>query len=617
MVAPVAYTSNYSSPFFGGAAVAGVEVVPGLYNAAINGRPYMLVTDPQVIDSYGDFLKEESLPLLRAQADQAKNPSEQSISPQQFWRRGQETWHKGAGQAVLDRETSDPARFNTSKGIDPWTRYQLSLLKTTTQLRATASTNLFMVANSTRYYVADNQTVYSDTDLIGAPAAVTGTPAAAVTGMATDGNTVFIGYGASGIYSGTAGTAASYVTGTVGIVGHVKGRLLTANNAALYNPIAAGALPAAFYTQPDAGWAWRAFAEGNAFIYAAGDTGARSRIYRTAVQKDGTALEVPVVAATLPSGEVVRSLLGYMGFVIIGTDRGVRFATAENSGDLTLGALIPTPGAVSALEASGQFVWFGWSNYDTVSTGLGRLDLTTINEGLTPAYASDLMATGQGAVAGIVTLGGIRGFSVAGLGIYAEHATTLVASGTLTTGQITFGIADAKVHVQTDIKHTPLVSGTSVALSASHDRATAATVGTSAAVGTVSPAPLISMTKHRSEEVELTFTLTGPGTATGPTMTRWTLMSYPAPAGASIFSLPLQLRRRLITLRDTEATLDPFYEYSLLVALHQSREVVTVQMGNDAFEGLLEEFVWLPYHATFDRGFWDGIFVAKIRRING
>lgn len=617
----VTYTSTYTTAWYGGTAVADASVVPGRYMVAINGRPYMLNTDPQAIEDYGSGFKEESLPLLRAQADQAKTPAEQSLSPTQFWRRGQETWHKGAGQSVLDRETSDPARFNTSKGVDPWTRYQLSLQRLTYQQRSSANTNLYLTTGAgPRYYMADGQSLYTNTSLgspVSPPTVVTGTPAANVTGLATNGNTVYAAHGASGIYTVTGTTAASYATGTVDSVGYAKGRLLASSGQNLYNVIAAGALPAALFAHPDTGWVWRAYAEGNTCIYAAGDAGDRSRIYRVGIDETTGTLGVAIVAATLPTGEIVRSLLGYMGFVIIGTDRGVRFATAESSGDLTLGALIPTPAAVQALNARDQFVWFGWSNYDASNTGLGRLDLTTINEGLAPAYASDLMITGAGAVMGIVNIGTRTAFTVAGRGLYSESADEYVPSGTLTSGQITYGIADPKVAVQIDLKHAKLSLNTSVSVGASYDRATTVTLGTSSAFGTVSPAKLISAGKARNEEAELTLTLATTSSPYTPVLTRWTLMSYPAPSGASIYTLPLLLHDRVVTLRDTEEAFDPLTEYQYLIAVHGDREIVTVQVGADAFEGVIEDYIWLPNAARFRREFFNGTFIAKIRRIAG
>src|ERR1051326_4657627 len=116
----IGYSSDLDDPFYSGSAVADASLVPGQFPVAISGHPYILNTDPQAIESYGHNFKEESLPLLRDQADQGKLPGDQSLSPAQFWRRSQDGWLAGAGQSVLDRGTSDVTRFNTSLGVDPW-----------------------------------------------------------------------------------------------------------------------------------------------------------------------------------------------------------------------------------------------------------------------------------------------------------------------------------------------------------------------------------------------------------------------------------------------------------------------------------------------------------------
>lgn len=608
------YSSDYSSSYYSGGAVADSALVPGQFAVAINGHPYLLNTDPNAIEVYGNTFKEESLPLLRSQADQGKQAGEQSLSPSQFWRRSQETWHGGAGQTAYDREESSPTRFRASKGVDPWTKYQLSLLNSTTNIRASANTDLRGVTCNGRFYVADGTTLTSTADL-STFTTVTGVPAAQATSLASTGALLYAAYGTSGIYSISTSTGSSYVTGTVSVVGFAKGRLLAANGATLHNPVAAGALPTpAFYTQPDTGWTWTAFAEGNAFIYAAGGAGDISRIYRIAVQPDGTGLTVPVVAASLPTGERVRSMHGYLGFVIIGTDKGVRFATAATTGDLTLGALIPTPGPVHCIDAADRFVWFGWTNYDADSSGLGRFDLQTINDGLAPAYASDLMATAQGTVRAVGQLGTRKLFTVDGVGTFAE-GTTPVASGSLVTGQINYGIADPKVPVAIDLKHAPLTAGTLVSVSASFDRATATVIGSSSALGSVSPTPALALSSQgRVEEFELTFGLTS-AAGSGPVLNRWTLLAYPAPEGASIYSLPLVLAPRVTTLRETEYTMDPFAEYSFLTGLHDTREVITVQVGEATFSGTLEEFTWVPERHTFSNRWWAGTFIVKVRRV--
>lgn len=608
----VRYDSDYNDPFYSGGALAGAALVPGAFQCAINGHPFMLDTDPNAMEVYGIRFKEASLPLLRDQADQGKQPGEQSLSPAQFWRRSQDSWHSGAGQSMLDRDISTATRFSTSKGINPWTRYQLTLLNGTANARATANTNLVGVACNGRFYVADGVNLASTADL-SAFTNTTGTPAAQATSLATNGGQVFAAYGASGVYSitGTVGTV--FATGTAAVVGYAKGRVLAANAGVIYN-VVAGVLTAVM-TKSDTNWAWTCFADGDTCVYAAGNTGDRSIIYRLVLTAATDAIGAGPAAVALPTGEIVQSMLGYLGFLVVGTNKGVRFATANTSGDLTLGALIPTPGPVYTLDANDRFVWFGWTNYDTISSGLGRFDLQTINDGLAPAYATDLMATGQGTVRAIGLVGTRHLFTVDGLGTFAE-ATTAVTSGVFTTGQINYGISDAKVPVFVDLKHQPLTAGQSVSVSMSTDRGTVTLLGSSTNTGSVSPTDPITAGARRAEEMELTFTLTASG-GVGPTLTRWTLLAYPAPQGVSSYTLPLLLDPQITTFRDFTYTQDPFTEYDFLRDLHDSREIITVQLGQVRFEGTMEEFIWIPRAASDDLNFWSGTFVAIVRRITG
>lgn len=606
-------SSGYAAPYYSGPATTDEGLVPGLFQVGIAGHVFMLNTDPNAIEDYGNNFKEESLPLLRQQADQGRTAGEQSLSPQLVWRRSADTWHGGGGQSVYDREISDPARFSTSKGIDPWTRYQLSLLNDTSLLRASAELNLPAVAANGRFYINDDDEILY-TENLTSFTAVTGTPTGSTaTVLVSGGGLVYAAYGAEGIFEIDDGTASEYLGDAVSNLGFAKGRLLASKDNILYNPVG-GVLGSAIHTHPDPGWVWTAFADGDDCLYAAGVVGDRSHVYRTAVQSDGTALDVPVIAATLPTGELVRSLLGYLGFVIIGTDKGVRFAVASESGDLTLGALVPTPGPVLCLDAADRFVWFGWSNYDETSTGLGRFDLQTINDGQAPAFASDLMATAQGAVQATGVVSGRRLFTVAGVGVFVED-TGPVVSGELCTGQVTYGLSDAKVLVGVDLKHTPLPSGAAISVSLGVERGEHVDLGESTVQGSVSPFDQISARTQRAEEAELCFTLTADGTS--PTLTRWTLKSYPAPAGTSTHVLPLMLAEMVTTMRGTEEPMNPLSEYLFLRRIHDDRELVSVKVGATSFEGVLEDYTWVPNALTFDGGFWNGTFIAKVRRIRG
>ena len=80
-----------------------------------------------------------------------------------------------------------------------------------------------------------------------------------------------------------------------------------------------------------------------------------------------------------------------------------------------------------------KYIWFGWSDFDNVSTGLGRQDLSTFIDQQAPAYTSDLMVTGGGEVTsmdwynGMNNIAGVKTgspvFVVGGKGIYTAAST--------------------------------------------------------------------------------------------------------------------------------------------------------------------------------------------------
>ena len=110
------------------------NLVPYPFPVGLGGHYYGVQWDKDSIGVWGAKFKRESLPLLRQQADNSNIPGEQSISPEQFWRRSQDTWLYGEGQTYLDRSTSEIRRYHDGLGIDPWTPWQLKLLNDTTKV---------------------------------------------------------------------------------------------------------------------------------------------------------------------------------------------------------------------------------------------------------------------------------------------------------------------------------------------------------------------------------------------------------------------------------------------------------------------------------------------------
>lgn len=617
------FHTPFHQPFYSGAGTT--SLVPSAFPIGIDGHPYHVVYDPDAIGVWGVRFKDNALPFLRAQADQSNTPGEQSISPEQLWRRSQENWLSGSGQFMLDRKGNSDSAFNSidnrfyqSKGINPWNAYQISLLNDTSIKKGSSNTGLQMLVCGTSVYVLDGGTLSVSSDAnLATWTQITGL-AGTINSMATDGTTVYVGT-ATTLYTVTGTVATAYLTSPnpVTLVAFVKGRIMIANGTSIYNPTGAfgsGAIGSPLMTK-FTGWNWVGFAGGQTQIYAAGYSGNQSIIYRIGILTDGTALSPAIVAGELPNGEIVRSIATYQGFVVLGSDMGVRFCNVNSDGSLTIGGLIPTPNAVYCFEAQDRFVWYGLTNYDSNSTGLGRMDLSTFTATLVPAYASDLMASNavsavQGAVRSIATWNNLRIFTVDGFGLYAESANTPVASGTLYPGNINYGISDPKVAIEVALKHQPL-SGT-ISVSLQTDNGSYIPIGVSSQAGSSAPSNNFSANQSRGYQYSLAITLT-PSNNVSPILTRWTLMVYPAPSRSNQHMVPISLKPSQYEGRIGQSW-DVVAELAHLEGLLKSQNVVTYQRGNQFIQVVMydKQFVVLGLTSNGDPY---GIFVAYLNEI--
>jgi len=595
----MAFGTALALPYFTGIATSS----DSRWDVAIGGHGYMI--DMEMIEQFG----RQTIPMIRQQSDTADKPSEASLNPAGLWRRSVESWHRGAGQTWLDRPDSDPFRFNTSKGVDPWSKYGLTLLPTTTLVSGDSSTNQYLTVASNRIYKADGTNVrVSNVSDMGTFTLCTGLPGGSIGALTSDGPSAYAAT-PSGVWRAPGTTVfASYATGAVTLVRYVKGRLMATNGPAVYNITTSGALPAALYTHPNGSWVWGDMTAGPGHIYLSGGDSGKSIIYKTAVKADGTALDIPTVAVEMPDGEVIYSITGYLGYVVIGTASGLRFAVPGTDGNLTLGSLIDIGKTVRCAEGQGRFVWFGWENYDGTSTGLGRLDLSTFTADLTPAYATDLMVTGQGTVRSVATFTDLTVFTVDGLGLY-KQAATKVASGTVTTGRITYGLPDTKTIIDVDVRHDPLPAAAAVTLALATDAGTAVTLGTSDLDGTsVSPADVFNTNLTRGTFFEITATLAG-----SLTLRRITLRADPSAERTTIYQAPLLFHENVLLRGQVEQFFDVDAEFAFLTELLDTRRVVTYQEADETRTVVLEDFTWRPYERT-DR-FWTGSMIVKMKGV--
>ena len=614
----IRYDTPYIEPtpaFYSGASTS--ALVPYPFPVGIAGHPYQVQWDSASVGVWGAKFKKTSLPLLRTQADSSNTPGEQSVSPEQFWRRSQDSWHFGAGQVHYDRASSNGSRFYSSKGVNPWTPWKVSLLNSAANVKTSANTGLQCMVAGSYVYLIDSSALRYSSGALSSWSSVTGMTGSLLS-MASDGNNIYTASGTSSIYSGTVGgtSVSSYATHSVSmnLVRFTKSRLMAAGGGHLFNVTSSGAISGSevLLDLSARNFTWVDIVGGQSQIYAAGYAGDKSLIYRTAIKADGTALDVPIVAAELPDGEIVRSLGEYLGYILIGSDLGVRFCSVNSDGSLVLGSLTTTPSPVYCFEGQDRFVWYGWTNYDISSTGLGRMDLTNFTSTLTPAYASDLMVEAQGTVRSIQTFGNYRLFTVDGVGLFYETANTPVSTGSITVGTTSYGISDPKVAMFLDLKHEPLHGTISMAISA--DGKAAKTIGLSSTSLSVSPANAFPCRQLFGEEFQLTATLT-PASNVSPVLTRWTLRSYPAPVRTGQWDIPLLLFDT-VTAGGTDYAVDVTAELDFLINLHKSQRIAVLQIGNTTAQAVMYDYQWLP-EAFNTVGNVRGTFYAQFREIAG
>jgi hypothetical protein len=615
----VQITAKFTRPFYIGSGdrqvAAPSPLVPGKFHVAINGRPYML---DQANDAYGDV----SIPRTRPQADSSQLTSERSLNPEGLWRRSVETCHRGAGQRYLDMPDSLPDRFWRSQGIDCWTRGVVTLLPESDAKRASANTNLDLEVCGDRLYVLDGDAlVFTDDITPGGPSFTNVDPVATAiaspTSLASDGKNVYVVDGVDVYYTSKFSTDYQTACGTPipgDVIRYAKGRLFVLDGNVWQELVGTvGTLEASVvFEHPNDDFAWVDVAGGASHIYAAGFSGDKSLIYRTEIMDDATSLNAPSVCVTLPDGEIVRSLGVYLSFLLIGTDRGLRFAALNDNGSVTLGQLLPLDNAVFCFEGQDRFVWFGWTNYTTSSTGLGRLDLSILNEAL-PAYATDLMSDTQGAVKDVVTFQNRRVYAIQSDGVWAE-ADNKVASGTIDSGLFSYGITEQKTALFIDTQWTK--SAGAFLRHFSVDDATFEQVaGNEVTSGERGGDQTVGLSERRGRLFETRYELfRDPGDLTqAPKLSRSTVRSQQAARPGIRRRWPLLLHGRVNTADDGEAVVDVQAERDLLEELHRDTRVVNVQHGKSAFTVILEEFEWQPQR--LDPLGQNGTFVAILKEI--
>ncbi len=595
--------------FFDG--TAQTDLVPSLYPVAINGRPYLI---DQKAGTYGRTFEQR----VRDSQDTSTAPGEAAINPGGLWRRGQDSWHLGAGQQYADTAEAQDYRFYKSKGVDPWTKGQISLLNATLLSKSSAATASHMVVQDGRVYVSLNGDLFYSTNPYSTSAtwtACTGEPGGSCAAMATDGNDVYLAFPSDGVRKIDTSADVGLVSNTKYVnsndnyymLGFAKNFMWGAYSSKLAT-ISSGGSKTDHIVPDDTTFTWVGVATGQNAVYAAGYSSKKSLIYKITIKTDGT-LDAGVVALELPTGEVVSAISGYLGFVLLGTNKGVRFCSTDSQSNLVAGQIIPTSGSVYKFSSNDRFTYFTWSNYDGTSGGLGRLDLATFTSANTPAFATDLMYDSSADVKNVVIFDNKAVFTVSGVGVIAEDTSTHVTSGTVELGTYRWGIPDRKFVAKVDVRTEPLTGSVVAFLANDHD--SYESLGTFNSVGGVE----YTFEGSDTQAIEADFKLTLNKSSTGsPIVTRWMARAYAAPFRSEVFIVPVLLHQR-IKPREREVYLDPEIELQQLTDLIANPKIVTLQLGTKSYSVIVEDVAWKPADATGNTWSWDGTATVTMRSV--
>ena len=260
--------------------------------------------------------------------------------------------------------------------------------------------------------------------------------------------------------TGTASTSATVmftspgITVTNAVIEFVKERLVMAANNKIYEfATSATTLPTELYTHPSTAHVYTSITASGSAIYVAGYNGIQSTIQKFTLNSSGVmpTLTFASVAAELPVGEVVYKIFYYLGYMMIGTSKGVRIATVSDDGSLTYGPLIVhTEQPVYDFAARDNFVWAA-TNVNG-KPGVTRLDLSQEIEPLRFAYANDLYynedqnrsTTACAFVNGSERLAFATNNNGTNGAVYIEDASTLTETGFITTGFIRYATIEKK-----------------------------------------------------------------------------------------------------------------------------------------------------------------------------
>lgn len=605
----------------------------------------------------------------KQQIDQSNEPGEQSITG--WWVRAQSSFHNGSGIKFYDPSAGETVsyRFADSKGVNVWEKGKVTLLKNVTAghvmtgpLASNGSVQQHM--RSIKWSTFTGALVHDEYDVDKIKVTDPSNPVHfidynagtdyPVYAICDDGVTAYwitntttkktvYKKPLTGDSSNTADVVKMFdEAGTISnaTMEYVKDRIiLCADNKVYEFATNAAAMPTAVYTQPTASHVYTSVTASGPAIYIAGYNGIQSTIQKFTLLTSGvTAGSMPslssaAVAAELPVGEIVHKIYYYLGYMMIGTNRGIRAASvSDQDGSISYGPLIvETSQPCYDFAARDKYVWCATSVNG--EPGLIRIDLGDEIETLRFAYANDIYYAG---VTGHVTTAccfdgntdstatsrmmfATAYASASNGAVYVEDASTLVSSGYITTGKIRYGTLENKVFKNLKARIDTTNGGLNIKSIDS--------TGTEFSVGTFSegdftPEVSIPYPVGAQEYLSFKFTITRSttNTANGPIFSGYQLKALPAVSRQRLITYPLVCYDRETDSFGNQvghegAAYDKLIQLEQIENLGDTIRIEDFRTG-ESYLGLIEQLQFVN-RTPSDKRFsgFGGVLVATIRTI--
>lgn len=391
------------------------------YDVALGGMPFLYA-----INDGRPYIR-QTAPFRKEQFDNGREPGEQSLTG--WWIRSQSSFHNGQGINFYDPSAGEAVeyRFFESKNVNVWNKGEVTLLKNSIPigyspdaLAPNGRSNQFF--NTIQWTTGGNTyegILYADNYImakVDSDGNITNfhnlNPAVddQIYAATNDGeyaywitNTVSGGLkltmykkllSADYTTPATPMFQANGIVVTNAVLEYTKERIVAAINNSIYEitPVSS-ALPVAVYKHPSTNHVWSSITSSGSAIYVSGWNGDISSIVKFTLNSAGVmpTLTSALTAAEMPVGEIIQRIKHYLGYLVIGTNKGVRVATvSEVDGSIGYGPLIfNSTQPVFDFAVRDRFVWCASGTTDG-NSGLIRIDLGAEIEPLRFAYANDL-----------------------------------------------------------------------------------------------------------------------------------------------------------------------------------------------------------------------------------